>query len=361
VVPDCHSTRTSFSRYAHFELIDPTQELSFQRTDRRLASLGLASGLASDVPGIAFGGMAGDDKLMYDDKKMMMPLSDPKRFGVWLAGQGILADVDQGDQDVEDFGYDSYNVTLGLDYRLTREFVIGALFNYGNTSANYDGLGSNFDADTYQGGLYASYDSASSGFFAQAYVVGGANDLEQNRRIAFGGVNRTASSDSDGWQISTGLRTGYLFDLDRTGSWQVGPIAGLYYTHLSHDGYTETGAGALNLTVNDWDADSLRSALGAKLSGRWQLSNDVALEPVVTAQWLHEFMDDSRGITSAFNDPAAGSFTVFTNDPDRDFALVGLDLNFLIGEDWSAFISYNAQLSGDYFGNAITGGARFEF
>jgi len=346
---------------SQLELVDPTQDLMFQRTDRRLASLGLASGLASDVPGVAFGGMAMDDKVMYDDKKMMMPLDDPNRFGIWLAGQGILADVDATDINGDDYGYDSWNVSVGLDYRVTQEFVVGALFNYGNTEADYDGNGSNFNTDTYVGGVYAGYDSADSGFFANAYVVGGVNDLEQDRRIVFGAVNRTASSDSDGWQLSTGAQTGYLFDLDRAGNWQAGPVAGLTYTYLENCGYTETGAGALNLTVNSWDTDSLRSALGGKLRGRWQLSNDVALEPVITAQWLHEFLDDSTGITSAFNEPAAGSFTSFTGDPDRDYGLVGLELNFLVGEEWSAFLSYNAQFSGDYLGNAITGGARFEF
>lgn len=349
---------------SQFELIDPTQERMFQSTDRRLASLGVSSGLASDVPGVAFGGLdlAYDDKAMYDNKKMIeAPLSDPRRFGLWLAGQGILADVDQADGDVEDFDYDSYNVSVGMDYHVTREVVLGVLFNYGNTTADVDGLGSNFDADSYVGGLYAGYDSADTGWFVNGYVFGGATDLNQDRRIVIGAIDRTASSDSDGWQISTGVRTGYLFDLNQSGTWKAGPVVGLQYTHLENDGYTESGAGALNLTVNSWDTDSLRSAVGGRIEGRWQLTQDVALEPSLTAQWLHEFLNDSYGITSAFNDPAAGSFSVFTDEADRDFGLVGLNLNFLIGEEWSAFVGYNAQFSGDYFGNSITGGARFEF
>jgi len=348
-----------------FDLVDSTQDTKLQRVDRKLASLGVASGTASDVPQMAFGGLALRDeepKYMYDEpKQMQIPMDDPRRFGLWLAGQGIIADVDATDGDLTDFGYNTFDVTFGFDYLITREFVIGGLFNYGNTDVDYDGYGSSLEVDSYTGGLYAAYKSATNGFFANTYVIGGANDYSQDRQISFGTINRTASSDSDGWQLSTGFNTGYLFNLTRDGTWQAGPIGGLQYTYLEQDGYTETGAGALNLNVGSQDADSLRTALGAQIQGRWQLGTDVALVPTVRAEWLHEFLDDSRGINASFNNAAPGSFLVNTSDPDRDFGLIGLNLDFLIGEQWSAFVGYDAQFSGDYFGNSVTGGARYEF
>jgi len=349
---------------SQFELIDPTQDLRLQRMDRRLASLGLSSGFASDMPGAAFGGLdlVSDSKYLEDSKKMIeAPLSDPNRFGLWLAGQGIIAEVDDGDADIQDFDYDTYDISVGLDYKVTREFVVGALFNYGHTDANLDSNGSQLDVDSYTGGLYAGYQSMDDGWFGNAFVMGGGNSIDQSRRIVFGAINRTADGDSDGWQISTGASGGYLFDLNREGTWRVGPTAGVQYTHLELDGYTETGAGALNLILQDQDADSFRTALGGRLEGRWQVCNDLAIVPSITAEWLHEFLDDSRGINAAFSDPAPGSFIVNTSDPDRDFGLIGVNLDFLIGESWSAYLAYDAQFSGEYFGNGITGGARFEF
>ncbi|MEM1058377.1 MAG: autotransporter outer membrane beta-barrel domain-containing protein [Verrucomicrobiota bacterium] len=345
------------------ELIDPTQDLQLQRWDQRLASLGLSSGVASDVPGIVFGGLdlATDSKLMDPKAMIEAPLADPNRFGVWVAGQGIIADVEDADGDLQDFDYDTYDVSVGVDYRLTREFVLGLLFNYGSTDATLDGNGSSLDVDTYTGGLYAGFQSADDGWFGNAFVLGGASDYDQSRRIVFGGINRTALSDPDGWQITSGATGGYLFNLDRSGTWQAGPIAGVQYTYLEQDGYTETGAQSLNLNVASQDAESFRTALGAKLRGRWQVSPDFAIVPSVSAEWLHEFLDDSRGITAAFSDPAPGSFVVNTRDPDRDFGLVGLGLDFLVGEAWSAFLTYDAQFSDDYLGHSIGGGARFEF
>lgn len=350
-----------------FVLLDPTQNRNFQNWDRRLASLGVASGVVSDVPGAAFGGLDlantdYDPKAMYDGKKMIeAPLADPRRFGIWLAGQGILADVDQADGDVEDFNYDTASVTLGVDYRVNREVVLGVLFNWGNTDAALDGNGSRQEVNTYSGGLYAGWQSQDDGWFANGFVIGGASEYNQSRRIAFAAVNRTAYSDPEGWQLTTGVNSGYLFNLNRSGTWQFGPVWGLQYTHLEMDSFTETGAGSLNLNVGQQDIDSLRSALGMKLKGRWQVSQNVALEPVLTAQWLHEFLDDSTGVTGAFSDPAAGSFIVNTQNPDREFGLVGLTLNALIGEQWSAFLAYDAQFSEQYLGHGISGGARFEF
>ncbi|MEM1058635.1 MAG: autotransporter domain-containing protein [Verrucomicrobiota bacterium] len=349
------------------ELLDPTQDTKLQRWDRRLASLGLGSGFASDVPGAAFGGLdlASDDpKYMVDDSKKMMevPLYDPRRFGVWLAGQGILAEIDQADADLDDASYDSANVTVGLDYRITREWVVGALFNWGYTDAAIDGRGSRMEVNTYQGGLYSGWKSMDDGWFANGYVAGGASDYNQSRRIVAGStINRTALSDPDGWQLTTGVNSGYLFNLDRSGTWTAGPIWGVQYTHLEMDGFNETGAQSLNLAVGDQDADSFRTSLGGKLQGRWQVSNDIALVPTITAEWLHEFLDDSRGITGAFNEPAAGSFIIDTRDPDRDYGLVGLGLDLHIGEAWSAFLSYDAQFNEEYLGHAIGGGARYEF
>lgn len=346
------------------EILDPTQEQKIQSWDRRLASLSFSSGFASDVPGIAWGGLdlATDQKYMVDNSKMIeSPMLDPNRFGVWLAGQGILADIDQADGDLSDVRYDTASVTAGLDYKVTRELYVGALFNWGYTDGPLNGTGSRFELDTYQGGLYTGYQSADSGWFAHGYVVGGATEYDQSREIAFGTIRRTASSSPEGWQLTSGAKGGYLFDLDRGGNWQIGPSLGLFYTHLEVDGYTETGAGSLNLAVGQQDVDSLRSALGGKLTGRWQVATDFAIVPTVTAEWLHEFLDGSEGLNGAFSDPAAGSFIIQTRDNDEDYGLIGLGVNFLVGDEWSAFVSYDALFNDQYLGHGIGGGARFEF
>jgi len=351
-------TLTSGIDTSGFELIDPDQNVTIQRYSRRLASLGLGSGFLSDVPGAAWGGL----DMGYDAKKMIeVPMDDPRRFGLWLAGQGILADVDQADGDLSDVHYDTAAVTIGLDYKVTREITVGALFNWGYTDAPLDGVGSRFELDTYQGGGYVAYNSADDGWYAHGYAIGGASKYDQSRRISFGTINRTANSSPEGWQFNTGAKGGYMFNLDRSGTWTAGPSLGLLYTHVDVDSYTETGAGSLNLNVGQQDADSLRSALGGKIQGRWQVSRDIAIAPTITAEWLHEFLDDSQGINGAFSDPGPGSFIVQTTDPERDYGLVGLGVDVHIGEAWSAFVSYDALFSDDYLGHSIGGGARVEF
>ena len=48
------------------------------------------------------------------------------------------------------------------------------------------------------------------------------------------------------------------------GALKVGPLAGLQYTHLSVDGFQESGIAA-DLSVHGQDSDSLRSRLGGRM------------------------------------------------------------------------------------------------
>lgn len=58
-----------------------------------------------------------------------------------------------------------------------------------------------------------------------------------------------------------------------TGGWVLGPNAGLTYAHLGINQFSETGAGSVNLAVDDQQADSLRGRLGGTV--RFQGGLDV--------------------------------------------------------------------------------------
>jgi outer membrane autotransporter protein len=68
------------------------------------------------------------------------------------------------------------------------------------------------------------------------------------------------------------------------------PQAGLRALHARYDGYTETGAGAANLTVHDNDTEAVTHDIGAKLA--WTLATSAGeLKPEVSAAWLHDYVD----------------------------------------------------------------------
>jgi outer membrane autotransporter protein len=154
------------------------------------------------------------------------------------------------------------------------------------------------------------------------------------------------------------LDGGYDFHIKK---WTFGPTAGVQYTHLDVNSFTESGADPVDLSVNKQETDSLRSRLGAHVSYVFQ-TGKVLLTPHLDASWQHEFLDQSRGITSQFNSVGAGSFTINTPSPSRDSALIDCGLNADLNGQITLFLDYLVQAGqSNYFGQSVQGGAKIGF
>jgi outer membrane lipase/esterase len=165
------------------------------------------------------------------------------------------------------------------------------------------------------------------------------------------------SSAPEGNEGVANLDGGYDF---HRGALAFGPVAGLQYTHLTVDGYNETGSVA-DLGVNDEQTDSLRSRLGGRIS--YAFSRDgVNFTPHLDATWQHEFMDQGRGLTSQFEGTGLGSFSVRTENPSRDSALADLGLDAEINRTVTAFTDYEVQAGqANYFGQSVQAGVKIGF
>lgn len=279
------------------------------------------------------------------------------RWNVFVSGNVILAQ-DFSDPATGQAHADSTTGAgqIGADYRFTPHLLAGALFAYGHTDADLDAHGSSATVDTYSPGVYASY--TDGGWYGNALASYGFASYDQDRNVSIGAFNGTAHSAPDGDQVVANLDGGYDF---HSGGWTFGPTLGLQYTHLDVDGYSETGLPGANLTVNSSDADSLRSRLGARAGYAIQCGG-LTFTPHLAASWQHEFLEQSRGITSAFSDAGAGSFTVQTANASRDSALVDVGLDAQIDQNWTVFASYTAQAGQDnYFGQSVEAGVKLGF
>lgn len=277
-------------------------------------------------------------------------------WGFFASGQGTFAQGD-GNADIADFDFNTAALLLGADYHLTPTLAVGLLFSYGHTEANLDPIGSELSADTFGFGGYAAWQY--EGWHADAHALAGWNNYDQSRRIVLPGLDRTANSSPDGQQVTAAVNGGYNW---KKGGWSFGPLAGVQYVHLNIDGYTETGAGALDLAVNRQQTDSLRSSLGGRVSYDIKLSNGMVLTPEVRLSWQHEFLDDSRGVVATFSDPSAGAFSVRTDDPSRDWALLGLSLTGSLSERTSVFADYELQAGqSNFIAQSIALGVKLGF
>ncbi|HEV3271036.1 MAG TPA: autotransporter domain-containing protein [Candidatus Methylacidiphilales bacterium] len=331
---------------------DPSYDPALAMVHSRLMAWNaapLAGGLLSDSSAPVLGGVE-----MKDPKEMKSEVgpvySNPWNF--YVQGNVILA---QGfsQPDVSHFDENTESVTLGTDYRLTPNLLIGLAAGYGHTDVTLDDNGSSATVDSYSPGFYASY--ADKGWYANLSGDYVHNAYTQNRVIGF--LGQTATSAPEGNEGVANLDGGYDF---HQGALTLGPLAGLQYTHLTVDGYTESGSVA-DLSVNDQNADSLRSRLGGRISLSFS-HYGVSFMSHLDATWQHEFMDQSRGITSQFNGGGVGSFSVQTTNPSRDSALVDVGLDAQIDQTWTVFTDYEVQAGQEnYFGQSVQAGVKIGF
>jgi len=247
-------------------------------------------------------------------------------------------------------------VQLGADYRVTPHLRVGALFGYGHTDATLDTVGSKASVDSYSPGVYASY--AQNGWYANALGSYGFDNFSEDRNISFGGLTGIAHGAPNGDQIVGNLDGGYDFHVNK---WTFGPLAGVQYTHLDIDSFTETNFAPADLQVNKTEADSLRSRLGGHASYAFQ-AGTVVLTPHIDASWQHEFLDQSRGFTSQFSSVGAGSFITSTPNPSRDSALLDCGLTADLNGQISIFSDYMVQAGqSNYFGQSVQAGVKIGF
>jgi outer membrane lipase/esterase len=146
-----------------------------------------------------------------------------------------------------------------------------------------------------------------------------------------------------------------------TGRSRLSPFIGVNYDRLDLDGFMEQGAGALNLTVAEQTAKSLRSVLGTKISHQFKdTDTGISFVPFASAGWQHEYIDQSRTMLAQFTS-SGGAFTVQTAEASKNglLASAGADLNHQNG--FSFRVHYIFDLRSDFNSKTIGASVRYRF
>lgn len=270
--------------------------------------------------------------------------SSKRNFSEFISGDFVLANLNNN-QGVANAppskaSYSAGGATAGVSYRATSNLSVGALLDYNHTDANTDSYGSRTKVDTFSPGLYGTFSDHS--FYVNGLASFGYNSYYNSRKISY--LGETATSSPTGQQYVGNLDFGYDFHPDQ--AWIVGPTLGLTYTHLNIDSFTETGAPGADLAVNSQSADSLRSRLGGHLIYQTRVGS-ISLQPNFNAMWQHEYLNKSAGITSSFSDFSSNPFTIQTESPNKDSALIGCGLTASIDRSIGVCFNYVADVGSD--------------
>ena len=260
-------------------------------------------------------------------------------------------------------GYDGWKsgFQIGGDMPLSDRLIVGALIGIDHSEAQLDRdlSGRNFIPFDSEGGnrstgaflnVYSSY-SVTDNMYVEGTLGYGYSSYTFDRNAVFQETTRvtpqtnvSTSGDTHGNSINASIGAGY--DI-YSGALSIGPYVRLNFSRSKIEGYTEEDRSnsGLNMNVGDDTATSLTSVLGMQMSYAHSADWGVFV-PQLRFEYEHEHRDDARAITTSFVADATGSsFTVLTDDPDKNYFNVGASLLFILPNGWMPFVDAELLMS----------------
>lgn len=303
----------------------------------------------------------------------------PQEVGAEFSRWGFFATgtIGRGERDPDTldpgYRYDSYDITAGVDYRVTDSWVLGAALGFNGNDTRLRNQHGGMDAKGWSLSGYASWFSGSQ-WYVDAVLSYGRNQFDLERSLDYsiaglaGGTTRVeqlALASPDGDRQSFSISFGRDFN---KGAWTFGPYLRGAYTSLDFDGYSETmsnpsapGSG-LALQVEGRTLKSLQGVVGGKLSYAVSTSWGVLL-PNAQIEWVNEFEDDPELLVTRFlHDPTHTPILIESDRIDDSYFNIGLGLSGVFASGRSAYVYYEhvagqQQMSSD----SIAIGVRIEF
>jgi uncharacterized protein with beta-barrel porin domain len=275
------------------------------------------------------------------------------------------------------FDYDGAGFTLGADYQLSNDFVIGVAIGYDSTDAEIDLNGGDVDLDGYGLSLFGSY--AMDDFYFDLIGTYGKKDYETVRHVAYTVTSQVtpgtvttvdqtfvSDTDADDWAVSLGAGYNYI-----RGGLTVSPQVRLNYYNSQIDEYTETLANAntnpgfgSGLAVDDQDITSFTTNVGGRIAYAAKTGFGV-VSPHLRAEWAHEFENDARTIKAIYINGSQTTGNIINipgDEPDRNYFNLGAGVSAVFSHGIMAFFDYATILGlEDISSHVFTAGARVEF
>jgi len=297
---------------------------------------------------------------MSTDSRYLLASADnslllPRKKDEWMPfakGFGVWGDRDK-DSDIAGYQYNVYGLTGGIDKLVSDNTLIGIGIGGSRANVDYSRSGTGSDIDSLFASLYGSY-------FVNDWHLGvtlgyGHSWYDSERGIPTYGLR--AESDHEGNSYSAAAELGKNFGNEST---ILEPVMGLGYTLVRERGYTEKGAGALNLKVGSETTDGIYSKLGVRAAKEFRSEKNPnrVLVPNMSAFWIHDFADRVE-LSSSFI--GGGSFTTEGLDPVRDMFNIGAGLNVYSGKNTRLFVDYTWQFSSDFTSSMVQAGIQRRF
>ncbi len=227
--------------------------------------------------------------------------------------------------------------SAGAQFDLGGPWRLGTGIGYENTDLETNNI-SKSEGDRLHVGGVVKYNPGP--LFLAASITGGRGWNNNERRVAFGGFNTVATSETDTSFVSGRFTAAYLMSF---GAWYIKPQVNVAATYLKRDGYTETGGGGVALSILESDDTVVSVTPALEFGAQYPVAGGGIARPFIRAgiKWL----DTSSFTTSAsFGGAPAGiaPFTI-TSRIDDVVADIGAGVDFITPGDTVLRLQYDGQ------------------
>jgi uncharacterized protein with beta-barrel porin domain len=277
-------------------------------------------------------------------------------WGVWGGGTGAFGTI-AGDRNANGLTYNLGGFIAGLDRRFAPSFRAGVAAGFNAASLYPQGVPGNGTSDTVQLALYGAFNEGA--FYLDGLAGYGHSDNRMSRLIAIPGLSpRTAYGVTTANTFFGQLEAGYKLMVAPSFGGFVTPFARLQASTSTQNGFTETGADSLNLTVAQQITNSLRTVIGAQLGATIDAPWREKLNLTMRVGWSHEFADQTRPVSASFAGAPALGFTTFGAVAPRDGVVLGLGGTTNVAERTSLYFRYDGDLAGSNTNHGLSAGIR---
>lgn len=288
-------------------------------------------------------GLSSGDEFLGDRKFWLKPV------GSWASQSNRRG--------VAGYDADTFGFVGGADGDINENTRVGVAFSYmrSDVEGKSTSSGNNADIDAYTAIAYGSHslnarENTEINWQADLGVI----DNSSRRHINFGGLNREAKADYDAVtaHLGVGIGTNYVVN-DKT---TIAPAVRADYYWIREDGYTEKGAGALNLKVKDHNTDQLILMAEGRLSHAFTDKATLLANLGVG----YDVLNDKNSIAASF----VGGGAVFTTkglDPSPWLGRAGLGLAVKATETVEISARYDVETRSDFFNQTASAKVRWSF
>lgn len=276
---------------------------------------------------------------------------------VWMAGFGSFRNVDNSSLAI---GYDANigGVAFGLEkIAYHNEALVTAGISGGYSTTDVRGGMSSADIHSWHLGIYGKAEQNDWGL--SGILTYGFQDYDMTRVIPVPPAFVTAFGNANG-----GVFAGSL-ELSRNMVNSVGlnnrlsgfsPFARIEHVNANRDGFSETGAGVINLTFGHESFNRTFTTVGLQMAAEHTSKSGAKFSSFLNVGWEHAFNERQAVNASIIPGIAGAGFTSVGAAEDRDRLVVGFGVDMDLAKNLTASFNYDGRYGTgvhDHRGNAV--------